>query len=258
LNWAAPIIDSNRNTKGAIVFNQDVSERVKAEHALRQSETELRALSLKLLTAQEEERKRIARELHDSTSSSLAGIKYYLEAFISDPEAIPPCKAKLQQLLSFLEVAIQELRRIMTDLRPSVLDDLGLLATIDWFCRRLCSVYQSIHIEEEITVNENDVPEPLKIVIFRILQEAVNNAAKYSRAKRVNISLVRSHSVLQLTIADEGVGFDINGLRSTNLHGRGWGIIGMKERTELTGGTFSIESGSGCGTRVCARWLFDA
>lgn len=255
LNWAAPILDLGGKPMGAIIFNQDVSERVKAEQAIRKSENELRTLTLKLLTAQEEERKRIARELHDSTSSSLAGIKYSLEGFACDSEVTPQSRERIKRLVSITALAMQEIRRIMMDLRPSMLDDLGLIATIEWFCRRLGSVYESIQIEKEIFIHEDEVPEPLKIVVFRILQEAVNNAAKYSHADCVKISLTKAGDALELSIADEGVGFDFNEIDSAPRHAGGWGIVGMKERTELTGGAFSIESRPGRGTRVRACWV---
>jgi signal transduction histidine kinase len=131
---------------------------------------------------------------------------------------------------------------------------LGITATISWFCREFEKLYVRVHVEQMIHVEEKDVPEPLKIVMFRILQEALNNVAKYGKADRVCVSLRKRDGKLELAIEDNGQGFDVEHVRSKKNADRGVGLSSMKERTELSGGSFSIESSKGTGTTVRASW----
>ena len=229
-------------------------ERKRAEDGLRQSEAQLRTLSTRLLTAQEEERKRISRELHDSIGSSLSAVKLGLENTQTQIEEGTVTTEGIEALIATTQRSIDEVRRIMTDLRPSMLDDLGLITTIGWFCRQCETIYSKIRIEKQIGAVEADIPEPLKIVIFRIIQEALNNAAKYSRAERVKLSFMKTDHSIELTIEDNGVGFDLKSVLSGENDGRGLGMTSMRERTELSGGVFSIESAPGAGTFIRAVW----
>jgi signal transduction histidine kinase len=144
----------------------------------------------------------------------------------------------------------------MMDLRPSILDDLGILATISWFCRELQVVYTGMRVEQDIELKEEDVPEPLKIIIYRILQEALNNAAKHSSAKHVLVSLKKVKSKIQLTIEDDGKGFDLKQVaRNYDISVmEGLGLMSMRERAELTGGVLKIRSQLGKGTSITASW----
>ncbi len=235
---------------------QDITERKRAEGALEKSERELRQLSSELLNVQETERKRISRELHDSIGQSLAAIKFGLEnaldkiRLFSDREAV----ASLEALLPVIQWASEEVRRIHTDLRPSVLDDLGIIATISWFCREFEKLYSNIRIEKEIGIEEEDVPETLKIVVFRIFQEALNNIAKYGRADLVRIALREVDGRVELAIEDNGRGFDVDVVTSGKGLTGGFGLTSMKERAELSGGAFAVESILGAGTLVRAWW----
>jgi signal transduction histidine kinase len=143
---------------------------------------------------------------------------------------------------------VEETRRIMTNLRPSILDDLGILATVNWFCREFQKVYPHIQIQRQIEVQEQEVPDSLKVVIFRILQEAMNNIAKHSRANTVVLGLARKNDRIILRIQDNGVGFDPENCR------KGLGLSSMKERTKLSGGIFILESGPGKGSHMEVRW----
>jgi signal transduction histidine kinase len=144
--------------------------------------------------------------------------------------------------------SIEEVRRISSDLWPSTLDDLGLLLTVNWFCRNFQSIYSAIQVEKKVQIQENEVPAPLKTVIYRVLQEAMNNVAKYSQTAEVQLSLQKVDSRIELTVKDFGIGFDMQGSP------RGLGLASMKERTELSGGTFHISSKPGEGTVVRASW----
>jgi signal transduction histidine kinase len=143
---------------------------------------------------------------------------------------------------------IEETRRIMMNLRPSILDDLGILATFNWFCREFQKIYAHARIHQDMRIEERDIPEPLKIVIFRILQEGMNNFAKHSQGDTVFLSLGKAEGAIRLEIRDNGIGFDLKTVR------KGLGINSMKERTELSGGVFTVESARGLGTNLKASW----
>jgi PAS domain S-box-containing protein len=238
------------------LLQQEISERKQAEEALRESEEELHALSSKLLVAQEEERKKVALELHDGIGQSLSAIKYRVETALREMEEEKASRGivSLAPIVPMVQGAVEEVRRIQKDLRPSILDDLGILATVSWFCREFESTYPAIQIENKVDIQEDDVPDPLKIVIFRISQEALNNIAKHSCAHRLRFSLKHSDGRIHLSIDDDGVGFDVEEALSKEASTRGLGLSGMRERTQFSGGTFKIKSLKGTGTVVQASW----
>ncbi|MGC8491410.1 MAG: cache domain-containing protein [Syntrophobacteraceae bacterium] len=236
----------------------DISERKKTEDALRESREQLRDLSARLLSAQEEERRRIAAELHDSLGSSLTAIKVGIENArlrFDQKESAPEL---LDAPIAMTQLAISEVRKMMSELRPLVLDDFGILAALNWFFRQYRTTYSSVHIEEEIGIEEQDIPEELKIVIFRIVQEAFNNIAKYSGAEFVEFSLLKRNGFMELIIEDNGDGFDLEAVLSKIRERQGLGLTSMKERAELSGGAFTIRSVPGTGTRLGARWPLPA
>lgn len=224
--------------------------RFNLEAELKTSAERLRFISAQLLSAQENERKRIARELHDSIGQSLAAIKFVLEKKISQLNTTANFPGiRLEDIVPMIQNTMEEIRRVSMDLWPSILDDLGLLSGINYFCRQFGEIYSTIKIDKDLSVTEDAVPSSLKIVIYRILQEALNNIAKYSKADKVLISLHRKSDHLELAIADNGIGFDYQALP------KGMGLIGMKERVELSGGYFALTSLPGKGTTIKATWL---
>jgi signal transduction histidine kinase len=231
-------------------------QRKHTEDALAHSREQLRLLSSQLLVTQEEERRKIARELHDSIGQSLAAIKFNVENVLGemDRHHAAGMVNSLERIIPVVQNAMEEARRIYTGLRPSCLDDLGIIATISWFSREFQKTYTNIWIDQHIDVEEEDIPEPLKIVIFRIVQEALNNIARHSEAEWVNLSFVRKDGFIQLTIEDNGNGFDLDSPPVKGKHEKGLGITGMKERTKLAGGVFSIESVIGEGTTIHTSW----
>jgi len=136
-------------------------------------------------------------------------------------------------------------------LRPSTLDTLGILATITWFCREFQATLPGIGVEKVIDIEESDVPDDLKTVLYRILQEAFNNVAKHSEASLVKISLTRADGELALAVEDNGKGFDLPTVTETEM---GFGLTSIGERAELSGGSFLIESAPGRGTTLRVSW----
>ena len=235
---------------------QDITERKQAEEMLRRSQEELRRLSAQLLSVQEEERKRIARELHDGIGQSLSALKFLLENRLQKVEKklLPADFRSLESMVPILQNAVEEVRRMQSDLRPPLLDDLGILATISWFCREYQKIYAGIKVEREVDVQENDVPDPLKTAIYRVLQEAMNNIAKHGHASQVLLSLRKIAPGIELIIKDNGTGFDLGQVLSRKSVKRGLGLSSMRERIELSGGSFSIHSAKGKGTTIHASW----
>jgi PAS domain S-box-containing protein len=237
-------------------LSEEIKERVHVEEALRESENHLRYLSSQLLTAQENERKRIALELHDSIGQTLSALKFSVENSliqVGDNNVRVPVEP-LKAIIPLIQESIEEVRRIQMDLRPSTLDDLGILATISWFCREFQTIYSRIRIEQQIDIHEDDVPDPLKIIVYRVLQEALNNITKHSEADLVLLSLSKADSTIKLRIEDNGLGFDLEDVLSAESSKRGLGLASMKERTELSGGSFSVESAKGKGTTIRTSW----
>ena len=242
-------------------------ERKRAQEALRKAHdelerrveertAELRRLSSQLIEVQERERKRIARELHDSIGQFLAAIKFGLENAINKmPENTAKESLELfRGLIPLVQEASDEVRKIHTDLRPGLLDDLGIVATISWFCREFERLYSGLRIEKEIYIEEKAIPESLKTVIFRILQEALHNVAKHARAGLVRIALTKADDRINLFLQDNGQGFDIDRALPSDRSERGFGLTSMKERAELSGGSFAIYSAPGAGTTIRASW----
>ena len=232
-------------------------EHSKILQELKKSESQLRLLSAKLLEAQENERKIIAQELHDSIGASLTAIRYGLEEKLHrmGKENTPPEGISLEQIISIVRDTIEETQRISSNLRPSILDDIGLLKTIEWLCRGFEKVYSGIRIEKAIELKEEDVREPLKIVIYRIAQEATTNAAKYSEADTIRISLSKTKAAIELAVEDNGKGFDVLPVLTHEDHIGRMGLRGMKERVELSNGVFEVTSVKSEGTIIRARWL---
>ncbi len=160
---------------------------------------------------------------------------------------------RLEQFVPILQRSIEETRNICMGLRPPMLDSVGLLATLEWLRGECTKLYPQCHIELETEVAEEQIPKNLKVNIFRIAQEALNNIAKHSKAEWVDISLSKNRGKIELVVSDDGVGMDLDLILQTRT-ARSLGLTGMGERAELTGGSFSIESTPGAGTTIRACW----
>jgi signal transduction histidine kinase len=231
-------------------------ERARNRDRLIQSELELRKLSAQLLTVQERERKRLAQELHDGIGQSLAAIKYGVEQTRVEmgDRLKPVTRSRLDTVVALAQQVIEEARRIQNDLRPPILDDLGIIATLSWFAREIEKVYSRIRIQSKFDIRETDLREDLKIVIYRIVQEALHNAAKHSQAELIRINLKKEGKRVVLTVSDNGIGMDRDWAPAADDGKTGLGLASMRERTKLSGGKFRLESRKGRGTTIRAIW----
>jgi signal transduction histidine kinase len=243
---ARRIVQRGSGTHLILLAIEDVTERKR---------TEAMVLQERVLAAQEEERKRVAHEIHDSMGASLAASKFNVESALSQiGDDHPQARSALENVIHILQGTIEEARRIQMSLRPSMLDDLGILATINWFCRQFESTYSDISIKREIDIQEHEVPRSLNIVIYRVLQEALNNVAKHSKADFARLALRKVNDRIQLMIEDNGQGFDVDEVLSIKSSKRGLGLTSMRERAEMPGGSFGVESAKGKGTTITASW----
>ena len=240
--------------QGVFAAARDITKRKRAEGRLRESEERLKFLSSELISAQETERKRIASELHDSIASSLsAAILGLVRASRELPEGTHGHEL-ITKVITMVQHTVEETRRMMNLLRPPMLDDLGLLPAITWFLDQYSAIYSGLTVNKDIAVEDAEIPESMKIDMYRIIQEAFTNIAKHSNASAAELSLKKKDDVIELTIADNGQGFNPDAGPAAKRGASGLGLISMKERAELAGGTMLIQSIAGKGTTVCARW----
>ena len=243
------LADANRD------LQNEIARREAAEQALRRSRNELAALSRQLITAQEVERKRIARELHDSVGQQMGAIKYGLERSV---ELLAQGRAQesqpiLARAVASLQEAMEEIRSIAMNLRPAVLDDLGAASAVSWFCREFAQSYPNLVLREAIAVVDADVPERLSTAVFRSLQELLNNVAKHAQAQHVVVSLSRTAEQLVLEVIDDGVGLEASASSASMRSGRG--VRTLTERAEMTGGQMRLMAGTnGVGTQARIEW----
>lgn len=247
------LADANRD------LQNEIMRREAAEQAVRRSRNELEILSRQQIAAQENERKRIARELHDSVGQQLSAIKYSLER-IEPAQQARTTESQLQVLrraITGLQDVLEELRGIAMDLRPAVLDDLGAASAVSWFCREFAQSYPTLQLQEQVSVNDADVPERLGTTVFRSVQELLNNVAKHAQAHRVLVSLSRRVDRLVLEVEDDGVGLGRAAPPAALRSGRG--IHNLRERAAMTGGQFTLSSGqSGNGSHARIEWRLAA
>ncbi len=214
----------------------------------------LQTLSSAIVNIQEEERRRIAQELHDEAGQALTGIKMNLEWV--EKELAPSEKAvreKIDEVKSQVGKIMEELRRLSYDLRPAILDELGLVPTLRWYIEEYSKrTRTAVHLQT--TGLQKRLSAKIEILLYRVIQEALTNVAKHAQAESVVLSLEKKDVHIHLYITDDGKGFEVKRyFSSPPMIRRGLGILGMKERVELAGGTFFIDSDLGQGTRISIK-----
>ena len=246
-----PLTDESGHSTEIASIAKDITVRKRMESALRKSRLDLLELSRKSIEALEADRRAVARELHDSVGGSLAAVKYMLEeigAQLADEHTA--AGSLVHKTIVHLAETIKETKRISAQLRPLTIDDLGLLATIKWYTRQFNEQYSGIALQQQITVKEEAIADAHKIVIYRILQESLTNAAKHSGADTIRIELCTKGPFLLFEVEDNGCGFDTQQLLERHDPFAGYGLQSMRERAELCGGTFVLDSYPGQGTLV--------
>ena len=223
----------------------DITERKQAEIKLRRSESRLRLLSQRVLNIQEEERSRIARELHDQLSQELAALK--IEAISLAEQLVD--NAELHERARALQIIVDRLldttNRLSLELRPAALDRLGLFRAIEW-CTEDFEHSTGISCPTSFSSYELEVPKAIATTAYRILQEALSNVRRHAKASQVKVNISQEDRSLVLNIIDSGIGVDISTLDDkTSL-----GLLGMRERANIVGGTFQIHSETGKGTDI--------
>ncbi|MFZ2448761.1 MAG: GAF domain-containing sensor histidine kinase [Syntrophobacteraceae bacterium] len=231
-------------------------QREKDREKLRESEERMRFLAAKLLDFLEEERARLAHEIHENIGQMLAAMKFGAENALKSAEEgrFDKTVPLLASYVDMLKGAVGKARDIYMNLRPTVLDDFGVIAAIFWLSARFQEAYPHIVVDKELDVEEAEIPKGLKLPIFRVIQEALNNSAAHSGAGRIRLTLQRDEDTLELCFTDDGAGFDLDEILSAAYTRRGLGLATMKERTQLSGGSFFIDSKRGRGTMVKAVW----
>jgi signal transduction histidine kinase len=248
------------NHKGKMVGNMasfvDRTDKYRFKKGLRKAKEKIHILSSKIMEAEENQKRLIARELHDGVGSSLTAVKFALEEKVhsTDKKTMDLDIISLEQILSMIRDTIEEIHRISTNLRPSVIDDMGLVIGLNSLFRELQEIHPDIQIKTQVDTEEEGIPESLKIVIFRILQEALNNVFKYSQADNVRVALKKTNKGLELCVEDNGIGFIPEEVLSAHGRTESMGLSTMKERTELSHGKFEINSRKQKGTTIRAVW----
>ncbi len=211
----------------------------------------LRVLAQQVVSAQEEERRRIAQELHDELGQALTGIVFDLAAIEKElpPESTPAIKDKLAEASSLTYQLDERVSEIALDLRPYMLDDLGLLPTLRWYVNRYTKRL-NIEVEIEAMSLEERLPPQVETALYRVVQEALTNVARHAQANRVSVRLERKESTVTVFVEDDGRGFDVEKIAGPHPPERGAGLLGIRERVASLGGTFSIQSRPGQGTRL--------
>jgi two-component system sensor histidine kinase UhpB len=228
----------------------DITEQRHSEAALRQAAQDLHGLTRRLVQAEEAERRRLARELHDRVGQSLSALNINLDIISRESHALTPAlRQRLEDSLGLVDDTLQSIENVMAELRPPLLDEYGLGAALGWhaeeFSRRT-GVRVSVNDRDPVAA-KNARPEAA-VALFRIGQEALNNVLKHAKASSVRVEVSATDEELILDVQDDGQGFELAGA------GRGrWGMTTMRERAEAAGGELHVASVPGEGTRIHAR-----
>lgn len=266
----SPLKDDRDQVVGVSNIIRDISERKRVLALLQQAHEELemrirdrtaelstandslRELSSRLIQVQEEERSRIARDLHDEIGQLLTALKIDLQQ-VQRSEAGKALPGSLTDSLELVDRLLAQVRTLALDLRPSLLDDLGLVPALRWYANRQAKRNGWI-LSLSVEGMTGRIPAPVEVACFRIMQEALTNVAKYARANTIDLTLRRQGQEVMLVIQDDGVGFDMLSAQQRAQGGESMGLLGMEERARLAGGSLVISSTPGHGTRLHLRF----
>ncbi|MCL5950941.1 MAG: PAS domain S-box protein [Chloroflexi bacterium] len=243
--------DADGQPRAILEINRDDTERIQTRKAFQESAERLRRLTHQVISLQEEERQRISRELHDDSAQALTAAKMSLESVEADlPLGFESLRRRVRESALVIGQTMDKIRALAQDLRPVALDRLGLHHALEGYCRDLTRrTGLPIHYAG---VETGDAPETITISLYRFTQEALSNAVKHAHAHHVHVQLQKEHNVVSLCIEDDGQGFDPSTISSAQ-GASGLGLIGMRERIQLLGGTLDVQSQQGQGTRLTAR-----
>jgi PAS domain S-box-containing protein len=247
------IYDPSGRIAGHFGIQRDVTDRHMATEQIRASSEQLRALASRLQAVREDERTAIAREIHDELGQALTGLKLDVAWMRSRLPRGHDMAVECSSIIQRIDATLTTVRRIATALRPSVLDQLGLAAALEWQGHEF-GVRTGIHVEMDLSAESGTIPGELGSSVFRILQESLTNVARHARAARVGIRLAQTPTLLLLEVSDDGVGFSPDRLQGT----ASLGVVGMRERALACGGEFSITCEPGGGTTVLLRVPLEA
>lgn len=242
---ASPIKDKNGRVIQVVHIARDITERKRAEEELKRSHEELRNLSAHLQQIIEEERAKIAREIHDELGQALTAIKMDISYLFKKYNDHCFVSEKVESIFRVIDSTIQAIKRISTELRPGILDDLGLIAAIEWQVREFekrCSIKCHLSIDQE----DLNIDKEVSIAIFRVLQEGLTNVARHASATEVFISLYKVGDDLCFVINDNGRGIKKEDIKNP----KSFGLIGIRERVHFLGGDFQIVGNPGKGTKI--------
>jgi PAS domain S-box-containing protein len=245
-----PIFDKDHKFKGSFALFTDITGRKRAEEALRESEKQLRYLSSQLLTAQETERRRISRELHDELGGALAVLKLrssLIEKNLQKDQI--ELREECKQNLQYIDQIIEEVGRLSRDLSPSILEDLGLSAALRRLIDNFVKNY-NIKVASDIVDFDHLFPMDAQIMIYRIFQEAFTNIGKHAQARNVSVKVRKDEDRISFLMEDDGKGFDVKHAATKEICERGLGLATMDERARMLGGSLDLWSEGGKGTRI--------
>ena len=210
----------------------------------------------RILIMEEREAGRIARKLHHDLRQVLSGIESDLENSVRQIQGkqIKTGLESLRALIPKIQYSIDELLRLGAHIFPPTLEDIGVLATISWFCREFQETYSGIQIEKRIDIQENEIPFFLKVMIYKTVRDALANIATHSKADLVRLSLQKKNERIKLTIRDNRKGFDVGEILKKETQQETLGLSSLRERVKLSGGAFRIRSARGKGTTIRTSW----
>jgi len=245
-------MNSNSQHTGVDAFQQQLArlrqEQDRLFEDLRGGEARLRHLARSVWRVEEEERRRIARDLHDGVGQNLSALRHRIEAVRARVTASDDVQT-LTQAIELCDQALAETRGLVRLLRPQILDDLGLEAALRWLARS-CEESTKVEMEIEVHVNEAELGHELATLVFRVVQEALTNITRHAQARHVSIRVALRAAQLSVLVVDDGVGFDVSACLNASSEGRSAGLSGMRERVSLFGGRFTLVSAPGEGSQV--------